>query len=78
MMTEEKPDKESEATPKGAVEVDETDLDQAAGGVLIGLNQPAANPTDSLSLNYAKVEFSQAQKVTPTYDLRTEDPEKKI
>ena len=75
-MTDQKPDKENEAEPKGAVEVDETDLDQAAGGVLIGLSQPAEKPTESLSLNYAKVEFSQT--VTPTYDLGTEIPEKKI
>ena len=73
-MTDKKPNKAKQAASKGAVEVDEKDLDQAAGGVLIGLSQPA----DSLSLNYAKVEFSQAQKVTPTYDLRTVDPEKKI
>ena len=73
-MSDEQTDKAKEEAPKGAVEVEEKDLDQAAGGVLIGLSQPA----DSLSLNYAKVEFSQAQKVTPTYDLRTESPEKKI
>ena len=31
-MANEKPEKDPEATPKGAVEVDEKDLDQAAGG----------------------------------------------
>ena len=70
-MTEQKPDKENETTAKGAVEVDEKDLDQAAGGVLIGLLQPA----DSFSLNYAKVEFLQAQKVTPQSPALSNPPE---
>jgi hypothetical protein len=30
-MADEKPDKETEITPKGAVEVNEEDLDQASG-----------------------------------------------
>ena len=75
-MTDKKPEKEEEVTPKGAVEVNEKDLDQAAGGVLIGLNQP--KPAESISLNYGKIETNLAeQKVAPTYDLRTE-VEKKI
>lgn len=60
-MTDKKREKETEVTPKGAVEVDEQDLDQAAGGVLIGLSQPA----DSFSLNYSKIDVS-GQKVSPT------------
>ena len=60
-MTKQKPDKAKEAASKAPVEVDEKDLDQAAGGVLIGLLQPA----DSFSLNYTKVETA----VKPTYDL---------
>ena len=31
-MGDEKSNKEKEVTPKGAVEIDDTDLDQAAGG----------------------------------------------
>ena len=64
-MADEQPEKETEVTSKGAVEIDEEDLDQAAGGVLIGLNQPAAKPEESLSLNYNKIEFA-AQKVAPS------------
>ena len=51
MMSDEKPQKDSEATPKGAAEIDEKDLDKAAGG------------SDVFSLNFSKVEF--AQKVQP-------------
>ena len=73
-MADEQPDKAKDAAPKGAVEVDEKDLDQAAGGVLIGLLQPA----DSFSLNYSKIETA----VKPTYDLSSGGPhvapEKKI
>ena len=53
-MADEQPNKEDEVTPKGAVEVDESDLDQAAGG----------------SLNYSKIQYDLAgqkvQKVAPT------------
>ena len=75
-MSDEQPDKAKEAAPKGAVEVDEKDLDQAAGGVLDGAQLPA----ESLSLNYAKVEFSQAQKVNPQIPAGGPHvaPEKKI
>lgn len=67
-MTDKKPEKEEEVTPKGAVEVNEEDLDQAAGGVLIGLNQP--KPADSFSLNYGKIQPA----VKPTYDLSSGVP----
>ena len=50
-MADEKPRNEAGATPKSAVEVDENDLDEAAGG------------SDVFSLNFGKVEF--AQKVQP-------------
>lgn len=57
------PKNEGEVTPKGAVEVNEEDLDQAAGGVLIGLLQPAAN----VSINVNKLENNlTGQKVAPT------------
>ena len=74
-MSEKKPDKAEEVTSKGAVEVNEEDLDKAAGGVLIGLNQPAAEPNESISLNYNKIETS-VQK--PTYDLSSGPHVKKI
>lgn len=78
-MSDKKPDKAKEEASKGAVEVDEKELDQAAGGVLIGLNQPTEKSVDSFSLNYGKIETNLAgQKVTPTYDLRAEGPEEKI
>lgn len=35
-MADEQPDKEKEITPKGAIELDESDLDQASGGVSSG------------------------------------------
>ena len=65
-MSDKKSDESGKVTKKGAVEVDEKDLDQAAGGVLIGLLQPAAKPTESLSLNYTEVK--------PTYDLSPSTP----
>ena len=49
-MADDQPDKETAVTPKGAVEVDEKDLDQAAGGVSSGGDLP----TESISLNYSK------------------------
>jgi hypothetical protein len=50
-MIDEQPDKESEVTPKGAVEVSEEELDQAAGGASGG-----DLPSESLSLNFSKIE----------------------
>ncbi len=61
-MADEQPEKETEVTPKGAVEVDEKDLDNAEGGI-----SSYSTPTDS-SLNFTKPATLQ-QKVTPTYDL---------
>ena len=49
-MAEDKRENEQEVTPKGAVEVDEKDLDQAAGGMSSGGDLP----TESISLNYSK------------------------
>jgi hypothetical protein len=49
MMPNERPEKEEEVTPKGAVEVNEEELDQAAGG---------------LSLNFNKFEFAD-KKIAP-------------
>ena len=66
-MSNEQPDKQNEVTPKGAVEVSEEDLDQAAGGVLIGLLLPAVQKADSASLNYNKIDTSlTGQKVAPS------------
>jgi hypothetical protein len=52
MMADDQPRKDGEATPKSAVEVDDKDLDQAAGGA------------ESLSLNFSKVEVK-AQPQSP-------------
>jgi hypothetical protein len=59
-MADEQPEKEDEVTPKGAVEIDEESLDQAAGGIIIINSQPA----DNVSLNYSKIDFA-GQKVAP-------------
>jgi hypothetical protein len=62
MMADGKPEKENEVTPEGAVEVDESDLDQASGGI-----SSYSTPTDSFSLNYSKIDTNLAgQKVAPT------------
>jgi hypothetical protein len=59
MMADEKRETEEEVTPKGAVEVDEKDLDQAAGGA-------SEVPMDQISLNYSKIEVDRlSQKVAP-------------
>ena len=58
-MADEQPDKENEVTPKGAVEVNEEDLDQAAGGA-------AEVPMDQVSLNYSKIVFdTSTQRLAP-------------
>jgi hypothetical protein len=44
------PRKQDETTPKGAVEVNEENLDQAAGGA-------TGVPMDQVSLNYSKIVF---------------------
>ena len=63
-MAEDKRENEEEVTPKGAVEVDEKDLDQAAGGMSSGGDLP----TDSVSLNYTKIEFDKASQTTVPQD----------
>lgn len=49
----EQPEKEKGVTQKGAVEVDEKDLDRAAGGMSSG-----GDYTESVSLNYGKTDTS--------------------
>ena len=69
-MTDKKPDQEKQATPKGAVELDEQQLEQAAGG--------AAGddlPMESISLNYGKAEVDYMRKAGGDPQL---SPEKKI
>jgi hypothetical protein len=68
MMSDKKTTAKSDATPKGAVEVDEQDLEQAAGGSL-----NFTRTGDGL-INYTGLE---APKVT-TQDLAAIAPEKKI
>ena len=59
-MTEDKRENQEEVTPKGAVEVDEQDLDQVAGGAAGEI------PMDQVSLNYSKIEIDRlSQKVAP-------------
>ena len=60
-MSEQKPEQEKKVSPKGAVEVDEEKLDEAAGGI-----SSYSKPTDSFSLNYSKIEVDYAQKVAPS------------
>ena len=55
-MGDKTPEKETQVTPKGAVEIDEEQLDQAAGGATTEIN----------GLNFAKLEFDSAQKVDPS------------
>lgn len=68
-MTDEQKD-ENEVTPKGAVEVEEGDLDQASGGI-----SGYSKPTDNVSMNYNKIDVNLAgQKVAPTTDLTGAGP----
>jgi hypothetical protein len=69
MMTDKKPDQEKQVTPEGAVEVDEKDLEQAAGGSL-----NFTRPTESLSINFTRVETETVE----TQDLTVKAPEVKI
>jgi hypothetical protein len=49
-------ERKTEAAPKGAVEVDEKDLDQAAGGLNFTRPTESAKPTESLSINFTGLE----------------------
>ena len=62
-MTDKKPDQEQEVPPKGVVEVDEKDLDEAEGGI-----SSYSVPTDSFSLNFTRNVTTDplTQKVAPT------------
>jgi hypothetical protein len=81
MMADEQPEQEKEGTPKGAVEVDEKDLDKAEGGI-----SSYSVPSDSFSLNFTKTATTDplVQKVAPTEVLAGPGagphvvPEKKI
>lgn len=53
------PEKETDVSPKGAVEVDEENLDQAAGGA-------ASSGMEINGLNFTKIEFDSTQKVDPS------------
>ena len=75
-MADENPEKEEEVTPKGAVEVDEEDLDKAAGGVSSGgdyVEREAANWNGPVTLDQA------AQKSVPQDSSigLLQDPQKK-
>ena len=61
-MTDQKPEQERQVTPKGAVEVDEEQLDQAAGGALLGTSLGGEGKT-------VKIDFC---KNDPTIDAATD------
>ena len=63
-MADEQPKQENEVTPQGAIEVDEQDLDQAAGG-------GSDLPMETVSLNYSKIELDAARKGTPDIIVAT-------
>ena len=46
-MTDEQPNKEENVTPKGAVEVDELDLDRASGGLDVRFDRDGAGLKDA-------------------------------
>ena len=58
----EQPEKGKQVTPKGAVEIDEEQLDQAAGGAAIEIN----------GLNFAKLEVDYARKAGGDPQLSSE------
>ena len=62
-------ERKTEAAPKGAVEVDEKDLDQAAGGLNFTRPTDSAKPTESLSINYTGLESEEG-----TQDLAAGGP----
>ena len=49
-------ERKTEAAPEGAVEVDEKDLDKAAGGLNFTRPGESAKPTESLSINFTGLE----------------------
>lgn len=69
MMSDKKTTRKSEVTPKGAVEVDEKDLEQAAGGSL-----NFTRPSETLSVNYTGLETEKAG----AQDLTAKAPELKL
>jgi hypothetical protein len=52
MMTDKKPDQEKQVTPEGAVEVNEKDLEQAAGGAILGTS--LAGEGKSVKIDFCK------------------------
>ena len=60
-MTNEKAGQEKQITPKGAVEVDEEQLDEAAGGI-----SSYSAPTDSEALKTVKIDFTLGATREPT------------
>ena len=60
-MADEQPKDDNEVTPQGAAEIDEQDLDQAAGGA-----SSSDLPMETVSLNYSKIVFdTSTQRVAP-------------
>jgi hypothetical protein len=72
-MTEQ-PKNDNDVTPKGAVEVDDTDLDQAAGGMSSGgdYNETVATGSPDTQLG------EKSAPADPSIGLLKGDPQKKI
>ena len=66
-MADEQPDKETEITPKGAVEVSEEDLDQASGAGIDHLKVSAYDLSPEKKVGYDLT----GQKVVPAEPLTT-------
>lgn len=71
-MTNEEPKNDNEVTPKGAVEVDEKDLDKASGGMSSGgdYNETVATPDTQAGQKSAPAD--------PSIGLLKGDPQKKL
>jgi hypothetical protein len=76
MMADEQPDKESGITPKGAVEIQEEDLDQASGGQdYLKVNTYDLSPQKKVGYDLTGQKVAPAD---PSIGLLQGDPGKKI
>jgi hypothetical protein len=73
-MAEEPKNDNEEVSPKGAVEVDDTDLDQAAGGVSSGgdYNETVATGSPDTQMG------AKSAPADPSIGLLKDDPQKKL
>lgn len=78
-MANQKPDNENEVTPKGAVEIKESDLDQAAGGMSSGGDYSETVATGQGSgAGLADKAGQTSAPADPSIGLLKDDPQKKI